>query len=126
MIRPLLAVFVIHFSLFVSVAHSQVLRHEIDITKSRTDYIDTINIDWQHEQLLIPVKTEGKTLNFLLDTGAGTCVTYSDAPVKGSKQVGVIPTVDAVGHRDTVPLVTLPPLTIGTVTYSGKWSPGKD
>lgn len=89
------------------------------ISFSKKDFVDTIRIAWEREQIYIPVQIEGRLFRFLLDTGAAQAVIYADTPVSGSKYVGKILSHDATGRMDTVQMVVLPPMTIGTVTFSG-------
>jgi hypothetical protein len=82
-------------------------------------FVDTVTIDFEHHQVLVPVQINGQTYRFLLDTGAGHAVIYDDRPIEGCLSAGSILSRDAIGREDSVPLVTLPPLTIGRLTLTG-------
>ena len=100
-------------------AHAQLSRYSLDFEVSPTNFVDSIAIEWQGGQVYVPVCIEGKNYRFLLDTGSGQAVVYQDRPISGCQSAGHIVAVDAIGRRDTVEMVTLPPLTLGTVTFSG-------
>lgn len=95
------------------------LHYSLDFDVSRTDFVDTIQIEWRHNQVYVPVVINGKELRFLLDTGAGQTVVYDDAPIQGAAPTGWIKTLDALGRRDSVPVVTLPPMQIGRELFTG-------
>lgn len=89
------------------------------ISYSKKDFVDSIHIEWEREQIYVPVQIEGKHYRFLLDTGAAQAVIYTDTPISGCIPVGNIRSHDATGRMDTVQMAVLPPITLGTVTFSG-------
>lgn len=95
------------------------LHFSLDFEVSHTDFVDTIPIEWRHHQVYVPVVIDGKELHFLLDTGAGQTVVYDDAPIRGAQPAGWIKTLDALGRRDTMQVVTLPPMQIGQEHFTG-------
>lgn len=86
---------------------------------SQHDFADTIAIEVVEGRVVVPVRIGAELRRFLLDTGAAQAVVYADTPVEGSVSAGSIVSHDAVGHRHEVPLVVLPPLTIGQTTFTG-------
>lgn len=98
---------------------AQLARYSLDFSLSKKDFVDSIDISYRNGQVLIPVIIGDKEYRFLLDTGAGQAVVYSDRPIEGCQPAGRIISHDAVGHSDTVSMVTLPPMTIGSTVYSG-------
>ena len=86
---------------------------------SQRDFADTISIDVVGGRVIVPVMLGGRHLRFMLDTGAAQAVIYSDSPIDGSEPSGTVDSYDAVGHRHKVPMVVLPPLTIGQTTFTG-------
>lgn len=93
--------------------------YNLNFQLSKRDFVDTIAIEYRHHQVLVPVEMNGKTYRFLLDTGAGHAVVYDDQLFEGCQPAGTIVSRDAIGKKDTVQLVVLPPLTLGTLTLTG-------
>ena len=86
---------------------------------SKKNFADTIGIELQEGRVLVPVTIDGCQRRFMLDTGAAQAIIYDDSHIGSCQPAGTIGSFDAVGHREEVPLVTLPPLTIGTLTLTG-------
>ena len=90
-----------------------------NIVLSKADFSDSIAIEWERGQVYVPLLINGEAYRFLLDTGAGQSVVYDDTPIAGTQQVGRILAHDAVGRSDTVQVVQLPPLQLGTIMLRG-------
>ena len=86
---------------------------------SQRDFADTITIDVVGGRVVVPVMLGGRLFRFMLDTGAAQAVIYSDTPIDGTESAGSVDSYDAVGHRHKVPMVVLPPLSIGHTTFTG-------
>lgn len=97
----------------MSLAHYSVAR-----SVSHTNFIDSIDIEWENQQVYIPVEMGGKTYRFLFDTGSAQAVVYTDTPIEGCRPAGQILSHDAIGAVDTVRMVTLPPLKMGSIVFS--------
>ena len=107
------------FGLMLSCAsQAQLARYRCDFTLSRSNFVDSIAIEWERGQVLLPVEIGGKTYRFLFDTGAAQAVVYADSPIDGYRPAGIIRSQDATGATDTVQLVTLPPVTLGHLTLT--------
>lgn len=116
----LLTAFVIsHFSFLTSHSSAQLARYRYDFTLNRSNFVDTIAIEWERGQVLLPVEIGGRSYRFLFDTGAAQAVVYADSPVEGCRPAGLIRSQDATGAIDTVQLVTLPPVSLGHLTLTG-------
>lgn len=114
------AVFTLCFVALCLSAFSQGWRYRADFARSVHDFCDTIFISWEHGQVFVPVSIDGHNYRFLLDTGAGQSVVFSSSQLASQgSQAGTLLAHDATGATDTVPVVTLPPMTIGNVTLSG-------
>lgn len=94
-------------------------QYQVDFAVSRADFADTIAIEWSQEQVYVPVTIDGRRYRFLLDTGAGQSVVFAGTPLAASRQDGTIISHDATGRTDTVPVVVLPPLQLGSLTLTG-------
>lgn len=100
--------------------HAQVGHYRADFALSDSNFADTIGIAWERGQVIVPVSIDGRPYRFLLDTGAGQAVVFaSSALARRCRPSGSIIAHDATGRTDTVPVVTLPPLTLGSITLSG-------
>ena len=106
-------------SLLCIEADAQLARYRDDFTLNRTDFVDSIAIEWDHHQIYLPVEINGHRYRFLFDTGAGQAVVYADTPIDGCTPAGFIRSHDAVGAVDTVKMVVLPPVTMGRLTIKG-------
>ena len=100
-------------------SQAQLARYRYDFTLNRSNFVDSIAIEWERGQVLLPVEIGGKTYRFLFDTGAAQAVVYADSPIDGCRPAGLIRSQDATGAMDTVQLVTLPPMTLGQLTLTG-------
>ena len=98
---------------------AQKVLYSLDFTLSKKDFVDTIPITLERDRVLVPVSIDGCNYQFLLDTGAGHAVVYEDAMIKDCEQIGEIASYDASNLKSTVPVVVMPPLTIGSLTLTG-------
>ena len=116
---PLLLSFIIYHLSFSPAGAQPLGRYRADFAVSKTDFADSIDIEWSGEQVYVPVVIDGQQYRFLLDTGAGQSVVFAGSPLANGPTRGGIIAHDATGRSDTVPLVELPPLTLGTLTLTG-------
>ena len=93
--------------------------YNLNFELSKKDFADTIAIEFRNDQVYVPVIINEKQYNFLLDTGSGHAVVYDDMRFDGCETIGVIETRDAIGRKDTVEMVSLPPVTLGNLTLKG-------
>lgn len=99
--------------------HVQQARYSRKLTLSAKNFVDSIEIEWERGQVYVPVEMGGQQYRFLFDTGAAQSVVYADTPIEGSKAAGYIRSHDAVGTVNQVPMVILPPMTLGSITIGG-------
>lgn len=100
-------------------SQAQMGRYSLKATLSQKDFADTITIEWDHGQVYVPVIVNNRQYRFLLDTGAAQTAVFADTPISGCTPAGQILSHDAIGTVDTVQMVTLPPMRLGTVCYTG-------
>ena len=117
-VKVLLTLLTTHFSLITSIAQP-LGRYRVDFHVSASDFADSIAIEWTNHQVYVPVTIEGRTLRFLLDTGASQSVVFQGTPWAEGSHVGGIISHDATGRTDTVPMVMLPPVQIGNLLFTG-------
>lgn len=96
---------------------AQLGRYNADIRALPQDFCDTISVEWERDQLYVPVVTGGHTYRFLFDTGASQAVVFSDSPLASAPRVSSLLSHDATGNIDTVSVVELPPLHVGRTTF---------
>lgn len=97
-------------------AMAQLGRYKADIRALPQDFCDTVSVEWERDQLYVPVTAGGRTYRFLFDTGAGQSVVFSGTPLADAPRVSSLLSHDAAGNIDTVSVVKLPPLHIGETT----------
>jgi len=95
---------------------AQLGRYNADIRALPQDFCDTITIEWERDQIYVPVKTGGHTYRFLFDTGASQAVVFKGSPLANAPRVSSLLSHDAAGNTDTVSVVELPPLLLGHTT----------
>ena len=98
---------------------AQKVLYSLDFKLSKKDFVDTIPMTQERERVLVPVSLGGHSCQFLLDTGASHAVIYDDAMIEGCEPIGEIDSYDANNHKAAVPMVMMPPLTIGSLTLTG-------
>ena len=99
--------------------HAQIHRYDLSFTLSHKNFADTISIEFEDDQVYLPVSIGGQQYRFLLDTGSSQGVVYEGSHLPDLQELGNIVSHDAVGHNDTVRVVGLPPLQLGHTTISG-------
>ena len=75
--------------------------------------------DHEEGRVFVPVRVGGTVRRFLLDTGAAQAIVYDDTDLARSPRLGTISSIDALGTQASVPVVVLPPLTLGQLTLTG-------
>lgn len=81
------------------------------------NYYTEINYDWVKGKIIIPVLIEGKTYQFLLDTGAPNLISSELLRHLQTKTVDSIFVNDANSKRKKMEIVSIPKLTIGEVVF---------
>lgn len=100
--------------LLLSIAtDAQTYRYNLKFTIIPKHFVDTIPIEYENDQLFLPVQVGGQRLRFKLDTGSAMACIYDDSPIRNLKEVGRIQSIDATGTKKSVKVVALPTLRIG-------------
>ena len=94
-------------------------RYDTDFLLSRKNFVLTIPIEVERDQIYLPVTIGGRQYRFKLDTGASQGVIYDDVDMPGLKELGFIKSEDATGMSREVTTVQLPPITLDSLTISG-------
>ena len=99
---------------------AQLTRYQAVFEVSDHDFADTITIAWERGQVFVPVEIDGCSYRFLLDTGAGMSSVFKGSRLAAlCNEVGSIVSYDGAGRSDTVEVVQLPPLLMGSVSLKG-------
>jgi len=98
---------------------AQMKRYDTDFLLSRKNFVLTIPIEVERDQIYLSVTIGGQQYRFKLDTGASQGVIYDDVDMPGLKELGFIKSEDATGMSREVTTVELPPMTLGSLTISG-------
>ena len=97
---------------------AQIKRYDTDFLLSLKNFVMTIPVEVERDQLYLPVTIGGRQYRFKLDTGASQGVIYDDVDMPGLKELGHIKSEDATGTSHQVTTVELPPMTLNTLTVS--------
>ena len=120
MMKHIACLLLLAFAIVCPECRAQLGRYSANFAVSSSNFADSIDIEWRQGRVFVPVVMGGQTYSFLLDTGAGQAVIYSDSPFFADcVGAGRIISHDATGAADTVDMVTLPPLTLGHTTLTG-------
>ena len=98
---------------------AQIHRYSLDFTVSKKNFADTVAIDFEGDQVYVPVTIDGQTRRFLLDTGSSQGVVYTNSRIGPLRRLGFITAHDALGRRDTVDVVGLPDFQLGSLVVKG-------
>ena len=100
--------------LFLSItADAQTYRYNLKFTVVQRNFVDTIPIEFDNDQLFLPVEVDGQRYRFKLDTGSAMACVYDDSPIRNLREIGRIQSIDATGARQSVKVVGFPTLRIG-------------
>ena len=98
---------------------AQMKRYDTDFALSRKNFVMTVPIEVERDQIYLPVTIGGRQYRFKLDTGASQGVIYDDVWMPGLRELGYIKSEDATGESRRVTTVELPPMTLGSLIISG-------
>jgi hypothetical protein len=90
-----------------------------DFHLSQRHFCDTIAIEYEDDQIYVPVVVGGTVHRFCLDTGSSQGMTYRDTPISLWQDLGNVVSRDANGRKDTLRVVQLPNFSMGSLTLSG-------
>ena len=91
---------------------------DLNIGKTKAEnYFEKIAFEFVKEKILIPVKIEGKTYRFILDTGAPNVISKEIYDLLKPKLLKSIPISDANDKEKNLDVVLLEKLEIGNITF---------
>lgn len=94
-------------------------RYNTNFTINLKNFADTIPIEFDNDQIYIPVLIKGKTCRFNLDTGSSQGMIYSHSEVPVVQELGNVISHDANNVTDTIKVVQLAPLMMGRLNIDG-------
>jgi len=112
------SLFILHSSLS-SVAAQNMHRYSLGFTLSERDFADTIDIEFEHHRILVPVEIEGKRYRFMFDTGCTQGIIFDSNRIPYLKEMGNVVSFDINNQSDTVHVVQLPAFRLGRLTIDG-------
>ena len=94
-------------------------RYNTKFTLSEQDFVDTIPIEFENDQLYVRVYSEGRTYRMNIDTGSSQGIAYVGGTFPYGRILGKVESRDANGRIDTIHAVAFPSFTLGRITISG-------
>ncbi len=111
--RILLIIYILAF--LHPLVQAQTNRYKLDFTLSAKNFVDTIPIEYEDDQIYIPVEIDGKQYRFNLDTGCSQGLLYTDSPFRIGQKLGKMEVQDAHGHKDSIQAVRFPDFRLGNL-----------
>jgi predicted aspartyl protease len=84
---------------------------------SQANFKEVVHFKFINNQILIPVEIEGKTYDFLFDTGAPCCISDEMTSTIDLKKVGKNRLVDAQGKKKAGKIYSINQLKIGAISF---------
>ena len=102
--------------LFANTSYSQEYTLNIGETKAK-NYLEKIPFEFIKEKIFIPVKIEGKTYRFILDTGAPNIISKDIYDLIKPKFLESLPITDVNDKKQNMNVVLLEKLEIGSIAF---------
>ncbi len=90
-------------------------QYNTNFTISLNNFVDSIPIEIENDQVYIPIAISGKTYRFNLDTGSSQGLIYEGSKVPIIHELGNIVSQDANNISDTVKVVQIADFQLGEV-----------
>ncbi len=94
-------------------------RYNTNFTINQKNFVDTISIEFENDQIYIPVRISGKTYRFNLDTGASQGLIYYGSKVPVLQELGNVVSHDANNIADTIKVVRIEKFQMGKLSIDG-------
>lgn len=85
---------------------------------SPAHFCDTIPLEFEDNQLYIPITMQGHQLRINLDTGSSQGMIFQGSRLNWNRDLGNVVSRDANDHLDTMKVVTLPSFQLGHLTIT--------
>ena len=111
---------ILFLSSIISGAFAQSMHHyQTNFTLSQKNFVDTIPIEYQDDQIYIPVLIHGQSHRFNLDTGSSQGMLYENSQIPIIQDLGSVISHDANNISDTIKAVQIAPFMMGKLNISG-------
>ena len=107
-------------------AHAQSYSYNTKFTISKKNFVDSIPIEFDNDQIYLRATIRGKEYRFCLDTGSSQGIVYSSSDFPYTRKLGTITSHDANGHTSKIEVVQYPDFQIGGLVvrgYAGSYIP---
>ena len=94
-------------------------RYNTKFTLSEENFVDTIPIEFEDDQIYIHATVNGLDYRLNIDTGSSQGIAYANGRLPYGRILGKVESRDANGRIDTIQAVAFPTFTIGHLTISG-------
>ncbi|MBM6992471.1 MAG: aspartyl protease [Prevotella sp.] len=99
-------------------AMAQMHSYNTNFEYSMRNFVDTIPIEIENDQIFVWVEMNGERHRFNIDTGSSQGAVYQGAHLGSWSELGSVVSRDAAGHRDTVHVIQLPTFRLGQLEVS--------
>ena len=109
-----------------ALAHAQSYSYNTKFTISKKNFVDSIPIEIEDDQIYLKATIHGMTYRFSLDTGSSQGIVYSSSQFPYTRKLGTITSHDANGNTSKIEVVQYPDFQIGTLMirgYTGSYIP---
>lgn len=112
-------VFILLFVCAGMMTHAQMYRYNTRFSVSARNFVDTIPIEFEDNQIYIRALVDGKERRFCLDTGSSQGILHRNGTIPYIRIMGNQVAYDANGQGDTVKAVQFPDIRLGNLTLRG-------
>ena len=92
--------------------------YHMNFMLSPAHFCDTIPLEFEDNQLYIPITMQGHRLRINLDTGSSQGMIFQGSRLNWNRDLGNVVSRDANDHLDTMKVVTLPSFQLGHLTIT--------
>ena len=116
----------LYILIMCTTAHAQSYSYNTKFTISKKNFVDSIPIEFDNDQIYLRATIRGKEYRFCLDTGSSQGIVYSSSDFPYTRKLGTITSHDANGHTSKIEVVQYPDFQIGDLVvrgYAGSYIP---
>lgn len=103
----------------LNISSQQMHHYQTNFTISLKNFVDTIPIEYENDQIYINVLIQGRKYRFNLDTGSSQGMLYQNSRVPIMENLGGVISHDANNVADTIQAVQIAPFMMGKLNISG-------